>query len=54
MGSKRNTSGEERGPSLFSSSTAEGIESVEIVQVVPMVSAVAQNVVDLTVTCQGR
>ncbi|XP_020638533.3 melanocyte protein PMEL isoform X1 [Pogona vitticeps] len=31
----------------------QGIESVEIIQVVPLVSAVAENVVDLTVTCQG-
>ncbi|XP_062976037.1 melanocyte protein PMEL [Elgaria multicarinata webbii] len=31
----------------------QGIESVEIVQVVPLVSAIAANTVDLTVTCQG-
>uniref|UniRef100_A0A8D0BDD0 Premelanosome protein n=1 Tax=Salvator merianae TaxID=96440 RepID=A0A8D0BDD0_SALMN len=31
----------------------QGIESVEIMQVVPLVSAVAENTVDLTVTCQG-
>ncbi|XP_042305431.1 melanocyte protein PMEL isoform X2 [Sceloporus undulatus] len=31
----------------------QGIESVEIVQVVPLVSAVSENTVDLTVTCQG-
>lgn len=42
-----------RAPLLFSF-TAEGIESVEIVQVMPIVSAVAENTVDLTVTCQGR
>ncbi|XP_066468947.1 melanocyte protein PMEL [Tiliqua scincoides] len=31
----------------------QGIESVEIVQVMPLASAVAENTVDLTVTCQG-
>ncbi|KAH0629284.1 hypothetical protein JD844_011229 [Phrynosoma platyrhinos] len=31
----------------------QGIESVEIVQVVPLVSAISENTVDLTVTCQG-
>ncbi|XP_013910065.1 PREDICTED: melanocyte protein PMEL [Thamnophis sirtalis] len=31
----------------------QGIESVEIVQVVPLMPAVAENAVDLTVTCQG-
>ncbi|XP_008112631.2 melanocyte protein PMEL isoform X2 [Anolis carolinensis] len=31
----------------------QGIESVEIVQIVPLVTAVADNTVDLTVTCQG-
>lgn len=33
---------------------AEGIESVAIVQVVPVGQATAENAVDLTVTCQGR
>ncbi|XP_053154358.1 melanocyte protein PMEL isoform X3 [Hemicordylus capensis] len=31
----------------------QGIESVEIVQVVPLLPAIAENTVDLTVTCQG-
>ncbi|XP_067320038.1 melanocyte protein PMEL [Anolis sagrei] len=31
----------------------QGIENVEIVQIVPLVTAVADNTVDLTVTCQG-
>ncbi|CAI5765619.1 Hypothetical predicted protein [Podarcis lilfordi] len=31
----------------------QGIEGVEIVEVVPLVSAIAENTVDLTVTCQG-
>ncbi|XP_061471461.1 melanocyte protein PMEL isoform X2 [Rhineura floridana] len=31
----------------------QGIEGVQIVQVVPLASAIAENTVDLTVTCQG-
>ncbi|XP_063149586.1 melanocyte protein PMEL [Candoia aspera] len=31
----------------------QGIESVEIVQVMPLMPAIAENAVDLTVTCQG-
>ncbi|XP_026534486.1 melanocyte protein PMEL [Notechis scutatus] len=31
----------------------QGIESVEIVQVMPLTPAIAENAVDLTVTCQG-
>ncbi|XP_058022028.1 melanocyte protein PMEL isoform X2 [Ahaetulla prasina] len=31
----------------------QGIESVEIVQVIPLTPAIAENAVDLTVTCQG-
>lgn len=33
---------------------AEGIESVEIVEVIPLTPTIAENAVDLTVTCQGR
>lgn len=41
----------------FSFNPAEGIESVEIVQVanvVAMATELDQNAVDVTITCQGR
>uniref|UniRef100_A0A670YJE9 Premelanosome protein n=1 Tax=Pseudonaja textilis TaxID=8673 RepID=A0A670YJE9_PSETE len=41
------------GKFVFVWQTWEGIESVEIVQVMPLTPAIADNAVDLTVTCQG-
>lgn len=42
------------GPALTPRPLAEGVESVAIVQVVPVVPEGSGNSVELTVTCEGR